>query len=484
MNQYSDDPERNENEEPLELVRMLFGEQAEKASSTASAQLTTWAEAFENWLSEGEQQYGVKKRKDWALAWRGFLQHANKVPWDVVSGDVKSWVSELVGLKLRPNTIYHKLIALERFYDHCTKLGIETVSSPNPVRGVKRPRYVPRPGLSALSPEEARALLGAIDRETSLVAKRDYALLLMHLTTGLESDHIRKLRWEEIQPNEEATHCYTGKDKRLKVAIPGNTWQAVQEYLEASGRSGEMEAKDYVFAPVVDALNRQPSGKAEDWNRGRPLSRDQMHFLLKRYAGWAGFKPDEVTYHCLRHTALMLRVEAGDERNELRSFMLGMGDQPIRKIMRTSCEGGRKMLTQEERSSGESRGPYQRGKSKAQPGNQIALKHGMYARRLPDELAALVEETPVQGLEKEIQIIRAVLRRVFQLIMETDKPEECSSWLELYATTAARLANMIRVQKDLEVQQPENSELGDILRRIAEEVSGQKASEDEAADEM
>ncbi len=473
----------HEREEPAELVRLVFGEQAEKATTTAGEQLMTWSEAFESWLNEGEGKYGLKRRKEWRRAWEGFLQHCNKVPWEAASGDVEGWINELVSLGLNPNTIYRKLRALERFYDHCANLGIETTNGSNPARGVERPRSVPRPGHVALSAEEAGALLGAIDRESDLVAKRDYALLLMHLTTGLESKQIRKLRWEELQLSEEAGCSYTGEDGRLKAHVPEVTWQATREYLEASGRWSEMEAGDYVFAPVVDPLNRKPSGKAEDWNRHRPLSMDQMHFLLKRYASWAGFKPEEVTYHSLRRTALMLRIEAGDEREELRNFMLGMGDRAIRRTIRSASERARRAPLAERNSREEAKGPYRRGKSKAQPGNQIALRHGLYATRLPDELAALVEESAAQGFEKEILILRAGLRWLFRMIMETDSLKDGATWLELFGANATRLASLIRLQRGVEQKQQENAELEEAMRRFSEWGSGEETSEGEAGEE-
>ncbi|HSF83596.1 MAG TPA: tyrosine-type recombinase/integrase [Anaerolineales bacterium] len=478
-----DEQSRADGEEPGELLRLVFGEQAGKATHTAGERLMRWSEAFERWLGEAEAKYGLKRRKEWRKAWEGFLQHCNKVPWEAVSGDVEGWINELVSSRLNPNTIYRKLRALERFYDHCANLGLETTSGSNPARGVERPKMVPRLGHAALSAQEAGALLGAIDRETDLVAKRDYALLLMHLTTGLKSNQIRKLRWEELQLSEEGRCTYIGEHGRLKVHLPEVTWQAIREYLEASGRWGEMEAGDYVFAPVVDPLNRRPSGKAEDWNRHRPLSMDQMHFLLRRYASWAGFQPGEVTYHSLRHTALMLQIEAGDERGELRNFMLGMGDKAIRRTIRFASEGARRRPLPETNSRGEAKEPYRRGKSKAQPGNQMALKHGFYATRLPDELAALVEDSSAQGFEEEILILRAGLRQLFRMIMETDSPKDAATWLDLFGENATRLANLLKLQRNLELKQEENAELEEAKRRFRAWGGGEETSEGEVGEE-
>jgi hypothetical protein len=49
-----------------------------------------------------------------------------------------------------------------------------------------------------------------------------------------------------------------------------------------------------------------------NWRVERPLSRDQMHWLLKRYADWAGLDIRRVSDHTLRPTAGILRLEAGE----------------------------------------------------------------------------------------------------------------------------------------------------------------------------
>jgi integrase len=46
-----------------------------------------------------------------------------------------------------------------------------------------------------LSAEEALALLEAIDREMSVLGKRDYALILGRLTCGLATDELMDLKW-------------------------------------------------------------------------------------------------------------------------------------------------------------------------------------------------------------------------------------------------------------------------------------------------
>lgn len=50
----------------------------------------------------------------------------------------------------------------------------------------------------------------------------------------------------------------------------------------------------------------------------------------------------------------------------------------------------------------------------ARPGNQNALKHGLYSSRLTDEEKALLELMPVGTLDDEIQLARVLLMRTME----------------------------------------------------------------------
>jgi hypothetical protein len=62
--------------------------------------------------------------------------------------------------------------------------------------------------------------------------------------------------------------------------------EAMQVYLEASGRRGATQVEEYVFSPSKEPLVREAGGKADDWAAKRSLSMDQLHYLSKLFTGW------------------------------------------------------------------------------------------------------------------------------------------------------------------------------------------------------
>jgi hypothetical protein len=88
----------------------------------------------------------------------------------------------------------------------------------NPTARVQRVyRLRPHGQAPYLSREEAEALLAAIDQESSPFGMRDYALFLMHLTTGQETHEIRYLRWGALEVQGGPKDGPQGKAGRVEV---------------------------------------------------------------------------------------------------------------------------------------------------------------------------------------------------------------------------------------------------------------------------
>jgi integrase len=105
--------------------------------------------------------------------------------------------------------------------------------------------------------------------------------------------------------------------ERRRFELPWEVWEEMRVYLKAAGRIDVIQAEEYIFAPSKAALVREAGGEAEDWAGGRPLSLDQLHYLVKLYAEWAGLKAEEITCHTLRHPAKMATwEEAAEEAKE------------------------------------------------------------------------------------------------------------------------------------------------------------------------
>jgi integrase len=448
-----------------ELMRMMFGEQAYTMRATAGERLLRWAEAFEEWLAEREANFGRSTRSMAQVGWREFLAFKAKAPWEMEERDVLAFEKELERRQLRPSSINQRITALSKFYDFCAKRGVDAAWSSqagyNPAKRVPRRKVRHYDNAHYLSREELQALLGAIDRDESALGKRDYALVLGVLEAGMRIGDLRCLQWGEIQMDEEGEALtpdpspILGEGKiRRRMALPGRAWEAMRDYLQTAGRWGQMRAEAFVFAPLASPLGEAPSGRAEDWADDRPMTAALAKFVLKRYARAAGLKPELVTWTSLRHTAAMLRVEAGDEVEAINEF-LGRGNvQKTREYIELLIDQERKS-SWDENAQGEA---IQRGPNRAQPGNQQALKHGFYADRKTEGGKA--------GLEAEIAYFRQIMARVTEMLEEPMGASEFMRLVDVYGMAITRLGNLMKTQKKLGEGSLEDA-ISEALREVA-----------------
>jgi integrase len=441
--------------QPPALLELLFGEQAGCAYAAAGEQMQAWAEAFEAWLAETGKNQGRKKVREKRESWRRFLKFLQAPPWQASGADVTRWGQALIAEGLRPQTVNTRLCMLSSFYKFCSSRSPELFpqgKASNPARQAHRPVVIDYEKASCLSADEVQALLGAVDRGSSLVGKRDYALLLACLETGWRIGKVRELRWGDQQG-------IGYKD-------------ALEEYLRAAGRWEGMQAGEYVFAPFVDPLNRKPTGRRQDWDGSKPLSVDQTQFLLKRYAGWAGLDVAQVNYHCLRHTAMLLHAQAGKEAESIQAFGGRTSLHNTRayvKRMRPAADLAVK------RGKPDEHGPYQRKVGKAQPGNQLNLRHGMYAKQTPGQETEENTENQPQGRRKRaVARLRWVIRRIDKLGEQAQTAKQFAILLKVMGTAVERLWRLSAgARKQAEKKEGSGSRAHEFVRRLEE---GQKES--------
>ena len=183
-----------------------------------------------------------------------------------------------------------------------------------------------------------------------------------------------------------------------------------------------------------------------------------MKFVLKRYARAAGLKPDLVTWTSLRHTAAMLRVEAGDEAEAINRFLGRENAQKTRAYIERLIDQDRKSSWDEKAAEEAIR----RGPNRAQPGNQQAMKHGFYANATPEDGKV--------GLEWEIENFRKVMARVNSMLNEPMGQEEFLRLVEVYGMAMTRLSNLMKAQQKIEESQPKEDYIREALKEVAIEL--------------
>lgn len=149
--------------------------------------------------------------------------------------------------------------------------------------------------VSFLTKEEVCALLAAPDRR-SWTGRRDHALLLTAIQTGLRVSELTGLRCEDIRLGVGAHLLCHGKNRKERaVPLTTQTVKSITVWLRE--RNGQPE--DPLF----------PS------NRGSRLSRDAVEWLIAKHSASAAERcptllGKHVTAHVLRHTTAMTLLQS------------------------------------------------------------------------------------------------------------------------------------------------------------------------------
>jgi len=435
------------------LLHILFGPAAGLVTST-SPRLDLWSAAFADWLAS-------LPARDQALnAWEQLLRFHRCPPWELDRSKLESWTSHLAETGLSANTIRCYQGRISGFFRFCSKRP-ELLSAEPMFGSPKKPRNplrcTPKPTLESykhayiLRPAEARSLLRAVDRQSSLIAKRDYALLLTLLLTGLPEADLRKLRWSQLDFTPQAV-LLTSSDAASAKELPPPAWSAIHAWLEASGRLASIRPDDYIFVPLSDPLLRPPSADPADWRRDRPLSQEQIYAFLKCYAAWAGLSASKVTYACLRHTAAALHLGSGADSASLQAFLGRKYLKDTRRyIGHLGLMLGRRPHPSARPSLQVPRAPYLRKKPHAQPGNLNAIKHGFFAHSLREEDSQDLHELTVAAIDQEIMALRVLLRRAFSLSDDLDNFPDTLRMLNIFGRTAERVGKLLLHKRNLQV---------------------------------
>jgi integrase len=154
---------------------------------------------------------------------------------------------------------------------------------------------------------------------------------LAYLVTGRRNSEIRKLQYGDFEFDCEAVisseavrriyYRWTGKGRSRRDECPSIVWESIQDFLCAADKLESIQPDDYIFTPLTDRAARLPNVDPARWTRNRPLSSREVGRLLKKYARRAGLDPSKIRVHTLRHTAAMLRKQAGDDIDQISTFL-------------------------------------------------------------------------------------------------------------------------------------------------------------------
>jgi site-specific recombinase XerD len=469
------------NEVPI-LLQFMFGESAALAQQAASERLLRWCQAMDDWLGERQRECHDSTYRGSITAWKLLLSQCAKTPWEIRPADVLAHIDWMQVEGYALSTIIIHLSMLSSFYKWCAKQQVDPVCGEdfNPVAGVPRPKVVHYANAKVLSRAEARALLAILKRDESIIGQRDYAFFLARLMLGVKQITLRQLQWGQIERDEAGVWLRWEADQERRPC-PSEVWEALRAYLESSGRIGSIRPEDYIFAPLRDPLKREARGQAGDWNPRRCLSRITIRQNLKLYGRPAGIPEEKLTLPALRHTAVKLRQEAGDNLEQIRTF-LGTSAEP--KVTKKYLRQLPPMIMGQERpevkhqpgAEGEQPALPKR-KPRSIPGEGIT--HGFYTQKQPrEELEAVLAED-LQGMEEEFSGLRTLAQKLFAAQSEAESSSEVARLGEAYTLAAARLGEISKAER----QRAEPSEEGAWVQEVLTMLDNVATSEDLVGDD-
>lgn len=147
-----------------------------------------------------------------------------------------------------------------------------------------------------LEPDEVRAVLAAPDRTTRL-GRRDHALLLVMLETGLRVSEVAGLKGEDVRLGTGAHVRCMGKGRKRRATPIRREVAAVLEAWMVEVRCGPAD-------PLFPTM------------RGSAIGRDAIEHLVRKHAATASatcptLRAKTVTPHVLRHTTAMTLLRGG-----------------------------------------------------------------------------------------------------------------------------------------------------------------------------
>ena len=263
-----------------------------------------WAEAVTSTSTQrrGELMQYKQKVVD------AFFISAGRHPAEVSALDVEQWREKLKQQGLSPNTIYARICFLSSFFEWAMRTpSLKEHIKHNPARLAmpKAPKPYQTESTKSWTDEELQSIVDLVRAKAEggeIVGKRDYALLLFYLITGMRRQEVIALCGRNIKLEEDSlviTSKVKGGDYVGRQVRDQSLRTALLDYLSSCNRLSVLKTD----GPLWTRHDR--AGKP-----GATLSSHSFVKNLKRYAQQAGV--GDVHLHQTRHSyARIIAEESG-----------------------------------------------------------------------------------------------------------------------------------------------------------------------------
>jgi integrase len=225
-----------------------------------------------------------------------FFSLVGKAPNEVRIEDVKRYHELLESRELTKSTVYAMLSRVSSFYKWLGDLPQFKGNLSNPVAAArpKAPKPYQSESTKSLTDEDVRALVEVLREgaQNSVIGKRDFAMFVTYLLTGLRRAEVARLRWGDLNLSGlSPTFTYRAKGGSVITReIDERIREAILDYLAFSGRQSGM-GPDTPLWVSHDRANVNP---------GQRLTTHAFAKNLKKYARQAGLS--HIHIHQTRHT--------------------------------------------------------------------------------------------------------------------------------------------------------------------------------------
>jgi integrase/recombinase XerD len=195
-----------------------------------------------------------------------------------------------------------RLAAIRSFVQHLLRCDVARAGQYGRILAIRTKRATRR-AVAYLEPEEARAVIAAVDI-SSPRGRRDHALLLLLYNTGARVSEALTLRPGDLRLERPRQARFLGKGRKERICpLWSETASALRRVIRTDG------GNDLIFKS----------------HRGAPLSRDGVAYLLRKYVRLAAKSPSprlrHVTPHMLRHSCAVALLQAGVDVSVIRDYL-------------------------------------------------------------------------------------------------------------------------------------------------------------------
>ena len=219
-----------------------------------------------------------------------------------------------------------RLAAIRSFVQHLLRHDLAHAAQYGRILAIGNKRAMHK-AVAYLEPEEARAVIAAVDTRTAR-GRRDYALLLLLYNTGARVGEALAVRTSDLRLERPRHVRLLGKGKKERICPLWPETAAALRRIVSDGASGE---------PVFQS------------RPGTPLTRDGVAYLLQKYVRFAAKSNPSprlrrVTPHMLRHSCAVALLQAGVDITVIRDYLGHASISTTSRYVTTNLQMKRQVL--------------------------------------------------------------------------------------------------------------------------------------------